>query len=84
MDDVGRTPGPWDELTAFAAGRPGVVLLGSIREEDLPLVTGLQHVEVVRPHLDEKLAESICTAFARKTAQLGLAGGSPSRPPTAC
>jgi hypothetical protein len=66
VDDVGRTPGPWDELTAFAAGRPGVVLLGSIREEDLPLVTGLQHVEVERPILDGKLAESIYTRIREK------------------
>ncbi len=66
VDDVGRTPGPWDELTAFAAGRPGVVLLGSIREEDLPLVTGLQHVEVERPYLDEKLAESIYNRIREK------------------
>lgn len=59
VDDVGRTPGPWDELTAFAASRPGLLLLGSIREEDLPLLTGQQHLVVERPHLDELLAEAI-------------------------
>ncbi|WP_312811881.1 hypothetical protein [Brevundimonas sp.] len=39
IDDVGRTrAGLWDELAAEAAARPGVVLLGSLREEDMFLV----------------------------------------------
>ena len=49
----------WDELHRRAAAVPGVLLLGSVREEDtLPLRTFGQCV-VVRPRLDENLAASI-------------------------
>ncbi len=49
----------WDELHRRAAAVPGVLLLGSVREEDtLPLQTFGQCV-VVRPRLDEDLAARI-------------------------
>lgn len=49
----------WDELHRRAAAIPGVLLLGSVREEDtLPLRTFGQCV-VVRPRLDEDLAARI-------------------------
>jgi hypothetical protein len=49
----------WDELHRRAAAIPGMLLLGSVREEDtLPLRTFGQCV-VVRPRLDEDLATRI-------------------------
>jgi hypothetical protein len=49
----------WDELHRRAAAVPGLLLLGSVREEDtLPLRTFGQTV-VVRPRLDEDLAARI-------------------------
>src|SRR6185312_14397028 len=42
-----------------AASTPGVLLLGSIREEDLALITTQPHAVAVRPTLDEALAEHI-------------------------
>ncbi|WP_326943735.1 hypothetical protein OG439_27680 [Amycolatopsis sp. NBC_01307] len=49
----------WDELHRRVAATPGVLLLGSVREEDtLPLQTFGQCI-VVRPHLDEDLAARI-------------------------
>ncbi|MDP9441242.1 MAG: hypothetical protein M3P34_03470 [Actinomycetota bacterium] len=49
----------WDELRRAAASQAGVVLLGSVREEDmLPLAT-LGECDVVRPRLDEELAGRI-------------------------
>ncbi|WIX92577.1 hypothetical protein [Amycolatopsis sp. DG1A-15b] len=49
----------WDELHRRVAATPGVLLLGSVREEDtLPLQTFGQCV-VVRPRLDEDLAARI-------------------------
>jgi hypothetical protein len=49
----------WDALRTAVAVQPGTVLLGSVREEDtLPLAT-LGDCAVVRPRLDEDLAERI-------------------------
>ncbi len=58
VDDVGRTPGLWEDLVSVALTRPGIVLLGSIREEDLALVAH-QQVGIVRPELDEPFAEAM-------------------------
>ncbi len=61
----------WDELQQRAAAVPGVLLLGSVREEDtLPLRTFGQCV-VVRPRLDEDLASRIHNGLleSRATAQ---------------
>jgi len=64
VDGVGiGSKNAWDELQRRAAGVPGVLLLGSVREEDtLPLETFGQCV-VVRPRLDEDLAARIHTAL---------------------
>jgi hypothetical protein len=59
VDDVGKTPGPWDDLTEYASTRPGLIVLGSIREEDLALLASKQSVAIERPVLDEQLAEAI-------------------------
>ena len=53
----------WDQLQRRAAATPGVMLLGSVREEDtLPLET-LADVVVVRPRLDDQLAARIHAAL---------------------
>lgn len=60
MDDVGRTRSElWDALAAEAATRPNVVLLGSIREEDVFLVTRRSLVTEIRELPDGGLAERI-------------------------
>ena len=60
IDGVGTgSLAAWDELQQRAAAVPGVLLLGSVREEDtLPLRTFGQCV-LVRPRLDEHLAARI-------------------------
>jgi hypothetical protein len=64
VDGVGTgSLAAWDELQRRAAGMPGVLLLGSVREEDtLPLATFGQCV-IVRPRLDEDLAARMHSAL---------------------
>lgn len=60
LDDVGRNfVGSWDELVREAAQIEGVVLVGTIREEDLDLIADLRGSAVVRPQLDEELASRL-------------------------
>lgn len=49
----------WDELHRRAAAIPGVLLLGSVREEDTLLLRTFGQCVVVRPRLDEDLAARI-------------------------
>lgn len=58
----------WDALRAAVAGQPGVLLLGSVREEDLLPLTSQHECAVVRPRLDEELAARIHEELARRGA----------------
>jgi hypothetical protein len=73
----------WDALRSAVAAQPGVVLLGSVREEDaLPLST-LGDCVVVRPRRDEELASRMhaellergSTAAEHWAEAFGRAGG---------
>jgi hypothetical protein len=67
VDGVGVSAlAAWDALRREAAGRPGVLLLGSVRSEDLfPLAT-LADCAVVQLRLDEGLAVRIHGELARR------------------
>lgn len=73
VDDVGRenTSG-WDELAFEAKAHAGIMLLGTIREEDLFTLETATKTRVVRPTLDEDLAERIWRAlWHAKSTKLG-------------
>jgi hypothetical protein len=58
MDDIGRSgPESWGALLKEAMSVPGVVLLGSIREEDVTLIAERARSEEVRADPDDELAE---------------------------
>lgn len=60
LDDVGRNfVGSWDELVRGVDQTDGVILVGTIREEDLDLVASLRSSIVIRPKLDEELASRL-------------------------
>src|SRR5690606_11738769 len=44
-------------------GQPGILMLGMVREEDLYLINDLAGTPLVRPTLDEGLAQRIWTAL---------------------
>ncbi|WP_163233917.1 hypothetical protein [Caulobacter rhizosphaerae] len=66
VDDVGRddTAG-WDTLVREAETNPGVLLIGTVREEDLFLLSTASRTPTVRPILTPVLAEHIWTALSR-------------------
>ena len=60
MDDVGRSgPETWGALVGEAMSEPGVVLLGSIREEDVALIAERARVAEVRAEPDDELAQRL-------------------------
>ena len=60
MDDVGRTGAEtWGALLREAAAVPGVVLLGSIREEDVSLLQERARATEVRAEPDDELARRL-------------------------
>lgn|GEM_PF-694402 len=60
MDDVGRNgPESWDALLKEAMSVPGVVLLGSVREEDVTLIAERARAAEVRADPDDELAERL-------------------------
>ncbi|MFL6621150.1 MAG: hypothetical protein ACJ8NR_00825 [Sulfurifustis sp.] len=60
VDDVGRGRGDiWIMLEREASQRPGLLLLGSIRQEDVALVAGGTSSSFVQVDLDEALAEQV-------------------------
>lgn len=60
LDDVGRNfVGSWEELVRGARQTYGVILVGTIREEDLDLIGALRASIIVRPRLDEELASRL-------------------------
>ena len=66
VDDIGRRGAEgWDALTLEFAAVPGVVLLGSIREEDLFLLQGRSRGAEVRAEPDKDLARRIFEELKR-------------------
>lgn len=62
VDDLGRGGRDgWDRLVVEATQLPGVLLLGAVREEDLPLLETAYRCHRARPGLEEGLAERIWT-----------------------
>lgn len=60
MDDVGRNgPESWGALLKEALAVPGVVLLGSVREEDATLIAERARAAEVRADPDDELAERL-------------------------
>src|SRR3546814_12800546 len=58
MDDVGRNgPESWGALLKEAMSVPGVVLLGSVREEDVTLIAERARAAEIRADPDDELAE---------------------------
>ncbi|MDG4561765.1 MAG: hypothetical protein P9E88_10780 [Candidatus Competibacter sp.] len=62
IDDVGRDRADlWDMVVREAARRPDIVVLGSIREEDIFLLSERARVPELRENPDQGLAERIWT-----------------------
>jgi hypothetical protein len=60
MDDVGRNgPESWGALLKEAMSVPGVVMLGSAREEDVSLIAERARAAEVRADPDDELAERL-------------------------
>lgn len=60
MDDVGRSgPEAWGALLKEALSVPGVILLGSVREEDIALIAERARSAEIRAEPDEDLAERL-------------------------
>lgn len=65
LDDVGRNfADTWDEVVRMTGESEGVILIGTIREEDLDLLEDLRSTTVVRPQLDEELATRLFTQLS--------------------
>ena len=64
LDDVGRArAGLWDELALETASRPGVFLLGSLRQEDMYLVERRTLTNDLYEPPDDELAELLWRAL---------------------
>lgn len=60
MDDIGRNgPESWGALLKEAMSVPGVVLLGSVREEDVALIAERARAAEIRADPDDELAERL-------------------------
>ncbi len=60
VDDVGQSGrAGWDVLADEVLQRPGVLLLGGVREEDLFTLSTAQRAEQVRPRLEAELARHV-------------------------
>ncbi len=65
IDDVGREGAAgWDRLTTEVHAIAGLLILGSIREEDVFLLDSAKTTPVIRPILDESLAERLWSALS--------------------
>ncbi|MCL8382942.1 hypothetical protein [Xanthobacter aminoxidans] len=74
MDDIGRNgPESWGALLKEAMSVPGVVLLGSVREEDVTLIAERARAAEIRADPDDELAERLWRELceAEKTNWLG-------------
>ncbi len=60
FDEVGSTNSDlWDVLVQELRGLPFVYFLGSVRQEDRPLIANQSDTEFIAVRLDEKLAENV-------------------------
>lgn len=74
MDDVGRNgPESWGALLKEAMSVPGVVLLGSVREEDVTLIAERARAAEIRADPDDELAERLWREL-RETEKTNWAG----------
>lgn len=74
MDDVGRNgPESWGALLKEMMSVPGVVLLGSVREEDVTLIAERARAVEIRADPDDELAERLWREL-RKTEKTNWAG----------
>lgn len=65
IDDVGRTStAGWDALVRESESVPGLLLLGTVREEDVFTLSTASSVPTIRPVLDEELAQRIWQALS--------------------
>ncbi len=65
VDDIGRLGAAgWDAMVTEVEAIPGLLLLGSIREEDVFLLGTASTTPVIRPHLDEALAQRLWSALS--------------------
>lgn len=65
IDDVGRTgTAGWDMLVSEIQAIAGLLVLGSVREEDIFLLGTAATTPIIRPHLDEPLAERLWLALS--------------------
>lgn len=64
VDDVGRqeTVG-WDSLVREIEATPGLLAIGTVREEDVFILSTAARTHIVRPKLDEELAQRIWSAL---------------------
>ncbi|MBT2970338.1 MAG: hypothetical protein KME56_11440 [Candidatus Thiodiazotropha sp. (ex Ctena orbiculata)] len=60
LDEIGSTNADlWDVLVRELRSFPFIYLLGTVRKEDIPLISNLADIEVVEISLNEILAENI-------------------------
>jgi len=65
IDDIGRAGAAgWDRLMTEVHAIAGLLILGSVREEDVFLLDSAKTTSVVRPILDESLAERLWSALS--------------------
>lgn len=64
IDDVGRAGAAWDRLMTEVNAIAGLLILGSAREEDVFLLETAKTTPVIRPVLDEPLAERLWSALS--------------------
>lgn len=69
VDDLGRDGrAGFDALVSELSGRPGCVVLGACREEDLIVVASAVRAAQLRPVLDESLAERLWSELRSRSA----------------
>ena len=67
LDEIGSGNSDlWDVLLRLLRGLPEVYVLGSVRTEDISLITNHSDTDIVQASLDERLAESIWKKLANK------------------
>lgn len=60
LDEIGSTNADlWDVLVRELRNFPSIYLLGTVRSEDIPLISSLAEIEVIEIILNELLAENI-------------------------
>jgi adenylate kinase family enzyme len=68
IDDVGgASAAGWDALTREIASVAGVLAIGTVREEDLFTLQSAWESPVVRPQVDEELAERLWDALTERS-----------------